>query len=288
MRADRIILGTVQFGLEYGINNQNGIPGDEELDLILHRAHEVGVTELDSAEAYGNALSRIGRFMKETGKSFRINSKISFSESEPAEERVRKTLSLIDDSQVHTLFFHRFADMSDNQLFFEEIVRLKRLGMVKYIGASIYTNEEFEFSINQEQVDVIQFPFNLLDNFSFRGGLIRKAKDAGKILQVRSVFLQGLFFRKPELLPPKTMPLQAAIEEVQAIARENAIAVKDLCLMYALSIKPIDKIIVGVDNVAQLEANLNSLDLELSGEIRRKIESINIPDRWYLNPLSWL
>ena len=51
----KLALGTAQFGLPYGINNQYGIPKDDELYKIFLLAKQFGISVLDSAQAYGNA-----------------------------------------------------------------------------------------------------------------------------------------------------------------------------------------------------------------------------------------
>ena len=52
---NKIILGTAQFGLDYGINNQNGKVSDKDVDQILNYAFESGIKELDTASSYGNS-----------------------------------------------------------------------------------------------------------------------------------------------------------------------------------------------------------------------------------------
>jgi aryl-alcohol dehydrogenase-like predicted oxidoreductase len=60
----KLILGTVQFGLEYGVNNQKGIPSSNEIKKILDFAFKRKINILDTAEAYGNSQERIGEYIK--------------------------------------------------------------------------------------------------------------------------------------------------------------------------------------------------------------------------------
>ncbi len=57
----RLALGTVQFGLDYGISNHDGQVSDEELDAIIALARQAGIDTLDTAQAYGNAEQRLGQ-----------------------------------------------------------------------------------------------------------------------------------------------------------------------------------------------------------------------------------
>lgn len=56
----RLALGTVQFGLDYGVSNRAGEVPDDELDAILTLARKLGVDTLDTAQAYGKAETRLG------------------------------------------------------------------------------------------------------------------------------------------------------------------------------------------------------------------------------------
>jgi aryl-alcohol dehydrogenase-like predicted oxidoreductase len=60
----KICLGTAQFGLEYGINNQVGKPVESEVFKILDYANQQGVYNLDTADKYGSALEVLGAYRK--------------------------------------------------------------------------------------------------------------------------------------------------------------------------------------------------------------------------------
>jgi aryl-alcohol dehydrogenase-like predicted oxidoreductase len=59
---NKLILGTVQLGVNYGINNSEGKPSLAKSFDILNMAYENGIRTLDTAEAYGNAQEVIGAF----------------------------------------------------------------------------------------------------------------------------------------------------------------------------------------------------------------------------------
>jgi len=68
----KLVLGSVQFGMHYGISNQDGSPENEELNQILDFANQIGVQIIDTASAYGSAEERLGI----ASKQFKIVSKI--------------------------------------------------------------------------------------------------------------------------------------------------------------------------------------------------------------------
>ena len=77
--------------------------------------------------------------------------------------------------------------------FLKSLEKLKKEKMIQSIGLSVYTNEQFEIALNAP-VDVIQIPFNVLDNWLERGALIRLANKKNKKIQIRSIFFTRLIF----------------------------------------------------------------------------------------------
>ena len=73
------MIGTVQFGIPYGIANNQGQPSNEEVMAIMKHAHESGVDEYDTAAAYGESEKRLGYNFKELGitKMFRSTQKLN-------------------------------------------------------------------------------------------------------------------------------------------------------------------------------------------------------------------
>lgn len=163
----RIILGTVQFGLRYGINNQNGKPAIEQVFKMLELASERGVGILDTADAYGNATELLGEFNRLNPGAFKINTKFKVGQQSIEEQLAGSLLQLSADS-INTYFFHSFDDFLNKPELLSDLVSLKEKGLIKKTGVSVYGNDEFELAINTQGVDVIQFPFNLLDN-PFKG-----------------------------------------------------------------------------------------------------------------------
>ena len=150
-----------------------------------------------------------------------------------------------------------------------------------------YTNEELEVVINDPLINIIQLPFNLFDNFNQRGELILKAKDKGKIIQVRSVFLQGLFFLDPKLLKGNLVELVNDLNFLNEIVSDFDISMSDLCLQYVLNFKEIDQIIIGVDSIEQLISNINAFKGKINSEIFDRVNSIYIRNNSLLYPYNW-
>lgn len=284
--SNRIILGTVQFGLDYGINNNSGRPSTDQVFKILELASESGIEILDTADAYGNASELLGEFNKLNPGTFRINTKFK-NGSETIAEQLEKSLEHLSVSSIYTYYFHCFNDFRYNPYLLTELKLLKEKGSIEKIGVSVYENDEFEMAVNTKEVDVIQFPFNLLDNRFQRGRLIKMAKKKRKELQIRSVFLQGLFFKPLLYLPKNLLPLKPYLNMVSDLAIEYNLSIENLALQYAFSHPEIDHVIIGVDNTLQLQKNLNALQENISKELIEIINKIAVKETELLYPKNW-
>src|SRR5687768_14232655 len=92
---DKIILGTVQLGLDYGINNSTGKPDSKEAFKILELAYKNGICTLDTANAYGNAEEIIGDYHK-TNPKFKVNTKFHADTGFNFEENLSATLQRLN------------------------------------------------------------------------------------------------------------------------------------------------------------------------------------------------
>jgi uncharacterized protein len=285
--SNRFILGTVQFGLNYGINNQDGKPSEENVFKILDEAYQNGIHQLDTADAYGDAQRLIGKFSASTGKQFLINTKFKVDEFLPIHRQLENSLEQLNAKGVNVYFYHRFEEMVNYPQTVFELQQLKENGSIHKTGVSVYTNKEFDTCIHADHVDVIQLPFNLLDNFSKRGSLLKRAKEKGKEIQVRSVFLQGLFFKELHSFPEYLQPLKTYVSQVKEKAAAKRLSVYDLALAYALKKKAIDHVIIGVDSIQQLQANLTAAATVLDEELEKEIDSINVAEEELLYPYNW-
>ena len=175
----KIILGTAQFGLNYGINNSEGKPSIESVFSILDFAQKRGIKVLDTADAYGDAKEILGQYLKKSASFFEVNSKFKNSEL-LLEKKTDYSLKDLNIRNFNTYFFHDFSDFKQYEELMPSLLALKAKGVIKKIGLSVYSNEEFYNAILNDHIDVIQLPFNLLDNYYQRGCLLKKEKQQGK------------------------------------------------------------------------------------------------------------
>lgn len=286
-KIQKLILGTVQFGLNYGINNKEGKVSEEEVNNILRLAAKSGIKILDTAYFYGNAMERIGNFHRNSDILFDVNTKFKIDPVVTISEQMTESLTCLAIASVETYFYHSFSDYANNLGILDELEELREKSYFKKIGVSIYNNDEMLKCINDDQVDVIQLPFNLFDNNNLRGELIRAAKKRGKEIQVRSVFLQGLFFMNIADLPSKLSSLVPHLTEIQRIATELNISIAELALAYVKKQPYIDGIIIGVDSAMQLVNNFLATDFEMDDYCYNLVNAIKVKETALLNPQNW-
>lgn len=275
---EKLILGTVQFGLKYGINNIKGKPNSDEIQRILAKAFSGGIKYLDSAESYGTALNEIRLFHdRNPNKRFEIINKFR---SEDLKSEIRN----IYKEKYFALLLHNVNDLNDSSII-TRTIKLKSDNKIDKIGASIYDNKQFKRVIEIEEIDIIQIPFNLLDNSQQRLDLIRLAKSKGKIIHTRSVFLQGLFFVKD--IPEKLIEIKPYLLRLKQLSKEYNTTLTEMALQYALSINEIDAVIIGVDNIEQLISNMEIANNKIDNDLKKEIDKINVAHLHLLNPINW-
>lgn len=285
---NKLIIGTAQFGLKYGINNPVGKPNQKAVGEMLRFCYQIGINTIDTADAYGNASDLIGRFHSLNIKKFNVITKFKDGGEEfNVKSWLDFTLKKLKTPSLFACMFHSINDYLNNPKLLKDLSYFYDIGLIKNIGVSIYSNEHFARVIDDPSVHLIQLPYNLLDNKSQRGALIQKAKDKNKIIHVRSVFLQGLFFMDLGKLPIKLKPLKSELDYLQQMTKEHNIPMQTLALKYVASNPNVDSILIGVDNINQLKANINSINVEIPQTLIHQIDNISTQYLELLNPVNW-
>tara|TARA_B110000003_G_scaffold32686_2_gene30392 strand:+ start:2158 stop:3009 length:852 start_codon:yes stop_codon:yes gene_type:complete len=282
--VNKLALGTVQFGMKYGINNFSGVPNDKEVSNILDFAYKNGIQTLDTAISYGNSQERLGQLLKD---SFQIISKFSgVCNYTDLDNELTKSLFLLKTNNICGFMFHYANDLIENPKLWNFLEKLKRSEKIKKIGFSIYNKNELNDILNLGLIpDLVQLPYSVLDR-RLENSLI-KLKNLGVEIHVRSVFLQGLYFKKTNNLPKKLLPLKPYLEKLNNICIENNISISELALNFVKQNKNIDKIVIGSDSVSQLKENISVMSHDLEPDLIKSIKEINVIEKELLNPVNW-
>ena len=274
--ASKLVLGTVQFGCSYGINSA-GRPDFGEVSGILDLARGAGITTLDTSSAYGEAEQVLGNAGTD---GFRIVSKYPAGGGDVS-GAFKGSLLRLGTESLYGYLLHHFHVWRESPKIWDEFRRLRDAGQVERIGFSLYSPDELDMLLEAGvDFDLLQFPRNLLDR-SF-DPYLRDLKALGVEIHVRSTFLQGLFFMDRNSLPEKLQPLRLALEQIDTEASENCVSVSALALAFNLLNPLVDGVLVGVDNKAQLQADIDDCDADCWFDF-----DIEVSDRALLNPVNW-
>ena len=251
--ASKIGLGSVQFGLSYGISNTVGQTSNEEVSRILDIAFRYGITTIDTAASYGTSESIIG---KNEANRFDIVSKFmpsSFGVS--IKEQFENSLIALHVNQLYGYLAHRPLELIANKKDWDEAQQLKASNEIAKIGFSLNDPKEY-YLLKEANIipDIVQVPFNYFDS-RFTEILI-ELKEKGAETHTRSTFLQGLFFMDKNQLSDFFRPVFHELEYLQAAYKEELSA---SLLKYVLKQPFIDKVILGVENANQLKINIDGL-----------------------------
>lgn len=263
----KIGIGTAQFGVKYGITNRSGQVGEDEAARILRHAADRGIDLVDTAAAYGESESVIGRLLWH-GHPFRIVSKVPPLAAQGQDggraarvyEACRESLLRLRQESLYALLLHQVADLAsaDAPAVLGALTRAKREGLVQKIGVSVYTGDEIDRVLDLFTPDVVQIPVNALAQRLVRSGHVARLRAAGVEIHARSVFLQGVLLAEPRALPGYFSPYAAVLERFHRVARTLRASPLRLALNYVAELDEIHASIVGVTTVAELEEILDA------------------------------
>ena len=284
--TNKLILGTVQFGLDYGINNSIGKPSNNSINSILDYAYENNVKILDTAESYGDSQLKIGQYHSNSSNKFKVITKFDSSNiPKYISANIYRDLDQLNINELYCYMFHSFSDYDKYfHKYKNELIDLKDKGIIHKIGVSLHSNTEAFEVMKNNQIALIQLPFNLLDNWNHRKDVLSYAKLNGFEIHTRSVFLQGLFFQ--EKLDFRFNSLFDSLDKIRRIIKGEC-DIDVAALLYAYNQNLINKIIVGVDSLDHLKNNCYSLKLEMSNEIMSRLNEVKVENTKLLNPATW-
>ena len=270
-RPAELVLGSVQLGLAYGIANRTGKPERAAALKLVARAADAGVTQFDTARAYGDSEERIGEALM-SRKSHRAITKLSPLNDLPqdatraqvrmaVEQSVTESLSALKRDRLDCLLLHRAEHMhAHDGAIWERLIEYLEQGTIDALGVSVQNPREALEALDCRDVRHLQLPFNLLDwRWRAHGVIDRVARRADIVVHARSAFLQGLLAANDAAIWPR-VPFVDAPKIVKLIAELaedlGRASPADLCLAYARGQSWIDGVVVGLETEGQLETNL--------------------------------
>jgi aryl-alcohol dehydrogenase-like predicted oxidoreductase len=283
----KLVLGTAQFGLNYGISNQHGQLQLPEVKNILTEAKPTGLTTLDTATAYGNSEQTINQAISETGAHFRIISKYPPNQPElTIGQAFEASLKQLGVDSLYGYLLHSYSSYRNNPEILDQLLDLKAAGKARKIGISLYHPFEAEELLQRNAlIDIIQLPYSIFDRRFEQ--LLPELKSRGIETHVRSVYLQGLYFMEPDHLPKHLAPVANKIKRLHQLAANYNLTVGAVCLSFALANDDISNVVIGVESLQTLQENISYCNTELPDELVTELQSLKEDNEDIILPYKW-
>ncbi len=288
MMNKRLIIGTVQFGLDYGVANKAGRIGADLGRSILDFAIQNKIDTLDTAIAYGKSEETLGLI---GAKEFKIITKLpevpdmTGDVTGWVESQILSSLKRLKINQLDGILLHRPDQLLDEggEKLFLALTRQKESGLVKRIGLSIYSTNQLEKLLQNMSFDIVQAPLNIFDQRLISSGWAKNLKKLGVEIHVRSIFLQGLLLMRPEDRPEYFNSWRHRLRMWDEWLFLNKKTPLEICLNYVMSMPYVDRIVVGVDGLNHLR---EIIDASKCG-LMEFPDHLQIQDERLINPSYW-
>lgn len=284
----KLALGTVQFGLDYGIANTGGRVSLDEARTIIGRSRQLGIDTLDTAVAYGDSESVLGKLKVQ---SWKVVTKLPAvpedcnNITQWVKMQVSESLNRLQLTRVYGLLLHRPSQLHESRgpELFAALQSLKADGLVNKIGVSVYGPDELDELHNQYVFDLVQAPLNILDRSLVDSGWAQQLQDDGVEVHTRSAFLQGLLLMPKQKRPAKFERWAEIWAEWDRWLAETGLTPLQTCLRYAIGLNCVGRVIVGVDTVAQLDEIVDAS----VGNLPSLPQFKKMQDNRLTNPATW-
>ena len=277
----KLAVGTVQFGLDYGIANASGQVTQAEVARILRCAHAAGIDTLDTAPAYGTSEVVLGAA---DVSGFRLITKTPVPNHgrDSAEEQLKTSIRTLG-CVPYAWLYHRYADWTSGTLPWKDARAIARSLGVEKVGFSLYLPGEWK-ALRSAGVtpDIIQIPYNLFDR-RFGDEVLDDAKFLGVEVHVRSVFLQGLFFKDPDALPANLRAAAPLLKRLRARASTPG-QIARTAIGFVAADDRVDRLVLGVQSEVQLLENIAALKSVYTDAASADLRT---DDLSIINPALW-
>lgn len=269
----RLGLGTVQFGMPYGVASMRQVPASDVAE-ILSLADRSGIEILDTAEAYGSAEEVLGQ--AGVG-AFRVVGKIGrVEDAADLRRRAEASLARLGIARFEAVLLHAPRQLLERPALARDLAALKSEGLAGAVGFSVYEPEELDQLSQILPPDVVQLPACAID--ARWDDVLPELQAAGVRIHLRSAYLQGLLMLADT--PGWALPWYRLLASWRRWVAEQETTPAKAALALALS-RPAECVVIGVDNAGQLA---QVLDLPVLPPLPQHLKSSD-PD--LLDPRRW-
>jgi aryl-alcohol dehydrogenase-like predicted oxidoreductase len=288
----RLGLGTVQFGLNYGVANVNGQLAASEISTILLRAASVGVEVLDTAAAYGESEQILGQCL-DASMDFRLITKtiplrqaaIGTNELRKISEAFEESLFKLRRNQVDTLMVHHAEDLlvQGGDTIFLKLKEWKAAGLIKKIGVSVYDRQQIDQLFELFDFDVVQVPFSVYDQRLLQDGTLARLASAGVEIHARSIFLQGMLLMPSAQLPSHLVRFVDHHERYLAYLKRTGVKPLEAAISFVTHCPEISVALVGVSSARDFDECISAFSYDRTFDLA----DFAVADTRLIDPRSW-
>ncbi len=284
----KLALGTAQFGMSYGIANSGGKIDSREGAAIIQRARQAGIDTLDTAIAYGDSESQLGKIGVTGWRAVSKLPKIPDGIDVVAwvRHQVDKSLTRLKVPSLYALLLHQPASLLElrGSDVYAAMVKVKNAGLVRKIGISAYGPQDIDQILRRFRLDIVQAPLSIMDRRLISSGCLEQMQQYGIEFHARSVFLQGLLLMDKLYRPMSFERWSGLWVTWHEWLKETRLSPLQACLVFVASQQQVNRFIVGVDSCIQLEQVLAAMNV--SPNIEFPLE-IACQDPLLVNPSNW-
>lgn len=270
MKQNRICLGTVNFGLEYGPGSRKLTYDD--IESLLKYSREIGVDYLDTARGYGDSEALLGQFV-DLIKNSNIVSKLSMKGLDSVEEvlnKLRDSLKLLKRKGIYCILLHdteaALTDAKKIKIFQQSMFLAVETGLIQTFGYSVYSLDEI-YQLGELDYPILnlQVPENVLDRRLINSELLLKLSKDGCTIFVRSLFLQG-YLSNPQIDNSLRGEMKVFLESFHSRCSDLGLSPARVSLAYFNSLKWAKYAVVGCDSRKHLKDNFETLNSDILPE----------------------
>ena len=253
--APQLCLGTVQFGLPYGVTNTAGQVPEQEVIRILKFAALEGIELLDTAQSYGSAERVLGRCWPSGAKRRLISKLPAQAPPESWETALQASLEHLGAEYLDGFLLHRPADLLGPQAarLLDWLESARERALVKRIGVSIYDASDLD-GLPLDRLQLVQLPLSLYDQRLLLDGTVAQLRAAGLAVHGRSLLLQGLLLQKadnwPEFLSPD---FRSHHHELTLHLEAQGMSLLDGALAFARPCEDLEAVLFGIQAFGELD-----------------------------------
>lgn len=293
--------GGVEIGMPYGLgaSDRKGMLSEAEAIFLLHSAFDSGINFYDTARMYGNSENIIGKAFRFIRDQVIICTKckhfLDVDHTMPKkaelleimESSLHDSLKALQTDYIDVYMLHQVnTDILDDADICSFFMNLKKEGIVRATGVSTYTVDETRQAIDAGIWDVIQLPFNLMDQQ--HKVLFGEANRRGVGIVIRSVLLKGLLSDRKMALHPALKDVEEHIAHYTELCRISGNSLSEMAMKFVLSFPEVSSVLVGIDSQAYLDQFVKAADGNyLDDGLMKRAKELAFPDPSFLNLSYW-